>query len=79
MYPRGRANGCRAEAWRQSSVDRSRTRMSDTLQNSFGENSVGGPMPANTGIGLRAPHHLQVLSESPDVSWFEAHSENYFA
>jgi uncharacterized protein (UPF0276 family) len=53
--------------------------MSDTRENSVGENSVGGPMPANAGIGLRAPHHLHVLSESPDVSWFEAHSENYFA
>ena len=36
-------------------------------------------MPANAGVGLRAPHHLHVLSESPDVPWFEAHSENYFA
>jgi len=58
--------------------------MSDHLENSPGEDScgdgsVGGPMPANAGIGLRAPHHLHVLSESPDVSWFEAHSENYFA
>src|SRR6202051_2840375 len=58
--------------------------MSDHLENSSGENfvggnAVGGPMPANAGIGLRAPHHLHVLSESPDVSWFEAHSENYFA
>ncbi|MEA3108188.1 MAG: uncharacterized protein QOI88_2793 [Gammaproteobacteria bacterium] len=57
--------------------------MSDHLENSVGENSVGGnsirgPMPANAGIGLRAPHHLHVLSESPDVAWFEAHSENYF-
>jgi len=43
------------------------------------ENSDGGPLPANAGIGLRAPHHLHVLSESPDVAWFEAHSENYFA
>jgi uncharacterized protein len=43
------------------------------------ENSDGGPLPANAGIGLRAPHHLHVLSESPDVPWFEAHSENYFA
>jgi len=36
-------------------------------------------MPARAGIGLRAPHHLHVLSESPDTAWFEAHSENYFA
>jgi uncharacterized protein len=48
-------------------------------ENSSGETSVGGPMPANAGIGLRAQHHLHVLSESPQVSWFEAHSENYFA
>jgi len=36
-------------------------------------------VPANAGVGLRAPHHLHVLSELPDVPWFEAHSENYFA
>ena len=35
--------------------------------------------PANAGVGLRAPHHLHVLSECPAVPWFEAHSENYFA
>jgi uncharacterized protein (UPF0276 family) len=36
-------------------------------------------MPARAGIGLRAQHHLRVLSESPTVGWFEAHTENYFA
>ncbi len=36
-------------------------------------------MPARAGIGLRAQHHLQVIAESPDVAWFEAHTENYFA
>ncbi len=36
-------------------------------------------MPAAAGIGLRAQHHLEVLSQSPQVAWFEAHSENYFA
>jgi uncharacterized protein (UPF0276 family) len=36
-------------------------------------------MPARAGIGLRAQHHLQVLSDSPNVAWFEAHTENYFA
>jgi len=40
---------------------------------------VGSPMPASAGIGLRAPHHLHVLSQSPTVGWFEVHSENYFA
>ena len=38
-----------------------------------------GPMPAQAGIGLRAQHHLRVLSESPHVAWFVAHTENYFA
>jgi uncharacterized protein (UPF0276 family) len=36
-------------------------------------------MPASVGIGLRARHHLQVMSESPRAAWFEAHTENYFA
>ncbi len=36
-------------------------------------------LPAAAGIGLRAQHHLEVLSGSPRVGWFEAHSENYFA
>jgi uncharacterized protein len=31
------------------------------------------------GIGLRAVHHETLLASSPDVGWFEAHSENYFA
>jgi uncharacterized protein (UPF0276 family) len=38
-----------------------------------------GPIPAATGIGLRARHHVEVLSLTPPVAWFEAHSENYFA
>lgn len=33
----------------------------------------------NTGIGLRAQHHEEILSRLPSVGWFEAHSENYFA
>ena len=41
--------------------------------------TLRGPLPAHAGIGLRAQHHLEVLSESPKVAWFEAHSENYFA
>jgi uncharacterized protein (UPF0276 family) len=36
-------------------------------------------MPAHAGIGLRAQHHLEVLSDAPAVAWLEAHSENYFA
>lgn len=36
-------------------------------------------MPAQAGIGLRSQHEALVLSDPPDVAWFEAHSENYFA
>ncbi len=36
-------------------------------------------LPANAGIGLRAPHVRQVIAERPRVAWFEVHSENYFA
>ncbi|MGI9260158.1 MAG: MNIO family bufferin maturase [Gammaproteobacteria bacterium] len=38
-----------------------------------------GPIPAAAGIGLRGPHHSEFISESPEVSWLEAHSENFFA
>jgi uncharacterized protein (UPF0276 family) len=37
------------------------------------------PIPAQAGIGLRGPHLRQVLERRPAVSWFEVHSENYFA
>src|SRR5271168_2404851 len=36
-------------------------------------------MPVRAGIGLRAQHHLRVLSDAPNIAWFEAHTENYFA
>jgi uncharacterized protein (UPF0276 family) len=36
------------------------------------------PLPARAGVGLRAPHHAEVLATLPDCGWFEAHSENYF-
>lgn len=36
-------------------------------------------IPARAGIGLRAPHHHEILAKAPAVGWLEAHSENYFA
>jgi hypothetical protein len=36
-------------------------------------------LPVSAGLGLRAPHVGRVLAERPPVSWFEVHSENYFA
>lgn len=36
------------------------------------------PIPAQAGIGLRAPHVARVLAERPTIPWFEVHSENYF-
>jgi uncharacterized protein (UPF0276 family) len=30
------------------------------------------------GIGLRFPHHREVLESLPPVAWFEVHSENFF-
>ena len=35
-------------------------------------------LPLAAGIGLRAPHHAQVLAERPAVAWWEVHSENFF-
>jgi uncharacterized protein (UPF0276 family) len=40
---------------------------------------IAAPLPASAGIGLRAAHHAEVLAKSPEVAWFEAHTENYFA
>ena len=36
-------------------------------------------LPIRPGIGLRAPHHREVLDTRPDVAWWEVHSENFFA
>lgn len=35
------------------------------------------PVPAQAGIGLRIPHHSDVLASRPPVGWFEVHAENY--
>ena len=37
-----------------------------------------GSIPANAGIGLRAPHHADFLTTRPDIAWVEVHSENFF-
>lgn len=31
------------------------------------------------GIGLRQPHYEDFLNETPDISWVEVHTENFFA
>jgi uncharacterized protein (UPF0276 family) len=36
-------------------------------------------LPTAAGIGLRAPHHAQVLAGQPAVAWWEVHSENFFS
>src|SRR5690349_15788118 len=38
---------------------------------------AASPIPARAGIGLRFPHHAQVLETHPDVAWLEVHPENY--
>ncbi|QLI82527.1 DUF692 domain-containing protein [Chitinibacter fontanus] len=35
-------------------------------------------LPNATGLGLRAPHVVEVLAQRPAVAWWEVHSENYF-
>jgi uncharacterized protein len=35
-------------------------------------------IPAQAGIGLRAPHYREVIETRPNVAWLEVHSENYF-
>ena len=35
-------------------------------------------LPAQAGIGLRAPHSREILASLPDIAWLEVHSENFF-
>ena len=42
--------------------------------------SVDGTIAKNAiGIGLRSPHHQQIIAEKPAVDWLEIHSENFFS
>lgn len=38
-----------------------------------------GSIPARAGIGLRSPHHADLLEVQPDLAFVEVHSENFFA
>src|ERR1700731_754369 len=57
----------------------------DDSAHSAARAAAASPMRAKAGvgpragIGLRAQHHLQVMSCAPAAAWFEAHTENYFA
>ena len=44
-----------------------------------GERELRGSRWRRTGIGLRAPHHEDILARRPSVGFVEAHCENYFA
>jgi len=36
-------------------------------------------LEGKSGIGLRAPHHVEILETKPDIGWLEVHTENFFA
>ena len=38
---------------------------------------ASGPVPAHAGIGLRFPHHAEIIRDRPPIAWLEAHPENY--
>jgi uncharacterized protein len=38
-----------------------------------------GSIPARAGIGLRSPHHDDLLVQRPHLAFVEVHSENFFA
>jgi len=40
---------------------------------------IGGNAPVAAGIGLRAPHAVQLMRERPSVGFLEVHAENYFS
>jgi hypothetical protein len=37
-----------------------------------------GAIPAQAGVGLRAPHYREFLETRPAAGWLEVHPENYF-
>lgn len=45
------------------------------------DDALGGPnlFFLRAGIGLRSPHHQEVLGTRPAAPWLEVHSENFFA
>jgi hypothetical protein len=38
---------------------------------------IDDTIPARGGLGLKAEHYRDVLSQSPDIGFFEIHAENY--
>ena len=34
-------------------------------------------IPARAGVGLKPQHYEEILTEKPDLGWFEVHAENY--
>ncbi|PAM96868.1 hypothetical protein CJI59_38325, partial [Streptomyces sp. Alain-F2R5] len=34
-------------------------------------------IPPRAGVGLKAEHYQRILSETPDIGFFEVHAENY--
>ena len=39
--------------------------------------AVGSSIPAKGGIGLKAEHYRAILTEKPEIGFFEIHAENY--
>lgn len=46
--------------------------------NTFDTKSLPEQVQCRSGIGLREPHFEEILKNKPNISWLEAHSENYF-
>ena len=44
----------------------------------LGRFARGRKVPVSAGIGLRSPHHREIVDAQPDIGWLEVHSENYF-
>jgi len=40
-------------------------------------NRIDVPIPARAGVGFKPKHFNEILSNQPDLGWFEVHPENY--
>jgi uncharacterized protein (UPF0276 family) len=43
----------------------------------MGKFAVSSSVPARAGIGLKAQHYRTIISDGPDIGFFEVHAENY--
>ena len=53
------------------------TRKADSSPSALSFEMAVSAVPKRAGVGLKAEHYTGILSDRPDIGWFEIHPENY--